>query len=400
VTTVSRSQFAILLPVVIACTETAPRATAPVVRDSAGVIIVENSGPTWQEGEAWHVSSEPRVDIGVSDGDPNYQLFLARASLRLHDGRIVVANRGSHDLKWYDEYGTFIRAAGGKGGGPGEFEDLRWMGVLPGDSVITYDTRQKRFSVFDPQGSFARSGAIRGPLYFAHSVLDDGSVLMYRWSNMENGVARRFTTIIRFADDGTLLDTIVTVPGAEMEADVRPGPEPGTALGMIRNLLFAHEAVIAPSGPLVYVGTQDRYEIDAWDWTGALVASVRVPGDPRPVTDDWVDAHIEEAIADVEEDQRSQRRASLEETPHVETFPAHGRILVDVEGNLWVQDYLLPGETRPRWTVFDTKHRMLGTVDMPMGLVVRQIGSDFVLGWWEDELGVEHVRLHDLIRPQ
>jgi hypothetical protein len=365
------------------------------VRDSAGVTIVENTGPTWQEGEAWSVSQEPRVDIGVVDGDPNYQLYQARGSLRLRDGRIVVANRGSHDLRWYDEHGTFLRAAGGKGAGPGEFEDLRWMGVLPSDSVVAYDITQRRLSVFDPQGTFIRSGTVRGPVYFAHSVLDDGSVLMYRWSSPENdGVSRRSTSVVRFGADRTILDTIVTVLGPEMESGSMPGFQ------MIRSLLFAHDAVMAPAGPLVYVGTQDRYEIDLWDTTGTLVASVRVDGDPMPVTDDWVDAYIEEAVAEVDPEVEQRRRAALEETPHVETFPAYGSILVDTEGNLWVQDFLLPGDHRPRWTVFDPEHRMLGTVDMPPGVIVRQIGSDFVLGWWRDELDVEHVQLYDLIKPQ
>ena len=398
-TVVKKLQLALLFPFLIACGDAASRTSAPVVRDSAGVTIVENSAPLWREGEAWRVSQEHTVNIGVIDGDPVYQLFQARAFLRLGDGRIVIGNRGSHDVRWYDEHGTFLRAAGGKGGGPGEFEDLRWIGLLPGDSVMAYDISHRRLSIFDPQGTFVRSATIQNPmLYFAHSVLDDGSVVMYRWSSTGDGVSRRFTTVIRFDDGGTLLDTIVTVSGPEVQIESRPGPNPGSIFSTSRRLMFGHDAVMAPSGSLVYVGSQDRYEIDLWDTTGTLVASVRVAGDPMPVTDDWINAFIEEAVAEADADEERRRRALFADVPHVETFPAYGRILVDPEGNLWVQDFLLPGDHRPRWTVFDPQHRMLGTVDMPQGVIVRQIGSDFVLGRWVDDLEVEHVRLYDLIK--
>ena len=37
----------------------------PVVRDSAGIVIIENAAPLWGKGEEWRVAAEPLVDIGV-----------------------------------------------------------------------------------------------------------------------------------------------------------------------------------------------------------------------------------------------------------------------------------------------------------------------------------------------
>ena len=46
--------------------------------------------------------------------------------------------------------------------------------------------------------------------------------------------------------------------------------------------------------------------------------------------------------------------------------------------------------------------RLLGAgfiAKTPPRLSIRQIGDDFILGIWRDELEVEHLRLFDLIKP-
>jgi hypothetical protein len=48
--------------------------------------------------------------------------------------------------------------------------------------------------------------------------------------------------------------------------------------------------------------------------------------------------------------------------------------------------------------VFDTDGRARGTVRTPYGLEVQEIGDTTIIGVWQNELGVEHVRLHLLHR--
>ena len=49
--------------------------------------------------------------------------------------------------------------------------------------------------------------------------------------------------------------------------------------------------------------------------------------------------------------------------------------------------------------MFDPRGVMLGSVYLPEGLRVTQIGDDFVLGIWQDEPGVESVRQYALTKP-
>jgi hypothetical protein len=72
----------------------------------------------------------------------------------------------------------------------------------------------------------------------------------------------------------------------------------------------------------------------------------------------------------------------------------------DDAGNLWVQEYGLTQDDRPLdWSVFDRAGRFLGEVEMPAGFGVHQIGDDFVLGRWTDELEVEYILMYGIVKP-
>ena len=64
---------------------------------------------------------------------------------------------------------------------------------------------------------------------------------------------------------------------------------------------------------------------------------------------------------------------------------------LDPHGNLWVSEYNLPEDgDRALWTVFDPEGVAMGFVETPPGLIIYEIGEDYILGKVEDELRVEH----------
>ena len=89
----------------------------------------------------------------------------------------------------------------------------------------------------------------------------------------------------------------------------------------------------------------------------------------------------------------------MADMPLVESFPAFNVVRVDALAHLWIEEYRLPGETRPGlWTVFDPEGRALGLVEMPGSFAVEEIGADYILGTREDELGIEYVESWPLDR--
>ncbi|NIM51473.1 MAG: hypothetical protein GTN78_04365 [Gemmatimonadales bacterium] len=164
------------------------------------------------------VSDEPLVEIGVLDGDPNYQLFRVVGALRLSDGRLVVANSGTNELRFYDSSGRYLRSSGRKGGGPGEFEGLSWLGASGADSLLAYDWPGRQISVFDAAGEYARASVLPAlshapPSHINPVSLSDGSLLVgaqrfFGSGSLTTGVYEDTIFHLLFDTEGVLVDTI------------------------------------------------------------------------------------------------------------------------------------------------------------------------------------------------
>jgi len=119
-----------------------------VVRDSAGVRIIENPGQVWSESEQWRLSPEPVLQIGAVDGDPPHLFSRITTIAPLADGRIVVADAGSRTLGWFAAEGTFLFQRGGPGQGPGEFGSPASLTFGAGDTLVAWDAAIRRATTF------------------------------------------------------------------------------------------------------------------------------------------------------------------------------------------------------------------------------------------------------------
>ena len=396
--------FPLALLLLAGCSvDAAGKAGMPLIRDSAGIQIVENAAPAWGEGEGWRLSPEPVLRIGELEGAPAYQFDRVGSALRLTDGRIVVANAGSQELRFYDASGAHLRSAGGEGGGPGEFEWLVWVEATPGDSLVAYDLRSRRLSVFSPAGEFVRSttleGRSEGGIPQVIGRFEDRSLLVSiprgigARGRVEGGLSRDSTPYLHLSAEGKLLDTIARFPGAEHFIH-----REGDGFTVTRPL-FGRTSVQALSGDRVTLGASDSYELAQYSAKGELQRIIRKRHDPRPLADaDWEAAKQERL--DAEDGAWRQRTVPmLEAMPRPANMPAYAATIADTEGNLWVQDYPIPGESEQRWSVFDPDGRLLGTILTPERFRPTQIGRDFLLGVWRDEFDVQYVTMYELEKP-
>lgn len=387
-----------------ACANTgsdAPRERT-IVADSAGVVVVTNADAGWER-EPWRVDPEPLVQIGTVEGDTLQQLYRVRGAARLGDGTIVVANAGTSQLRFYDAGGRFLRAAGGDGEGPGEFGQLFDMRRLAGDSILTMDPRLRRLSLFSPEGRFVSSVRIAedpGLMFpYLAGVLDDGTRVLrtsrsYTPSTSTTGPTRDSLGLVTVRPDGTLADTVGVFAG--MQLYLLSGSD---WLSMMAPP-FPEQTSVAVGGDLVYVGDTGRYEIRAYDGHGRLLRVVRLARDALPVTADDMEAWREGELRRETPagPMREARVKAIREMPPPARKPLWTTLQVDAAGNLWVRDYARGPGVPTTWTVFDPEGRLLGPVEVPDRLSVREIGDDYLLGTVRDDLGVEYVRLYRLSR--
>ena len=122
------------------------------VRDSLGVMIVGTDGQRARAVSQVTVQGEPELQIGELDGAPAY-LFSGIAGVALLPrSRVLVVDGSSAELRFYDLEGEFIRRQGGLGDGPGEFRRPRFLNTTAGDSLLIWDGRARRFTLYSSEG--------------------------------------------------------------------------------------------------------------------------------------------------------------------------------------------------------------------------------------------------------
>ena len=150
-----------------------------MIRDSAGVVIVENERPAQRSRLGWRIGDTPSLSIGSQDGEDPYLLFGVEDAVRLDDGRIVVANSASGEIRVFASDGSHVASFGGIGEGPGEFAqyDPVAVGAWPGDSIVAGAWWRGRIEVFDADGRHGRTATLgEGKFSFA-GLLPDGIIL-------------------------------------------------------------------------------------------------------------------------------------------------------------------------------------------------------------------------------
>jgi hypothetical protein len=114
-----------------------------------------------------------------------------------------------------------------------------------------------------------------------------------------------------------------------------------------------------------------------------------------------VEEMIAHSVSLAETEAQARRvRASWQDRPTPELLPAYGEIYADELGCLWVEEYRSRASHDPhRFTIFDAEGRLAGSLVVPPSFEIVEIGEDYLLGTWWDDLDVEYLRVYGLTRP-
>lgn len=374
------------------------------VVDSAGIRIAENGTAGTHAQDQWQLSAEPFVDIGVLEGAPEYQLFRVTGAVRLDDGRIVVANSGTHEVRFYDAEGRHLKSVGRDGDGPGEFRYLMRLVRLNGDTLAAFDSNLGRISWFTPGGNFLRAvstaGNDAGLIPLIQGAFADGSffgvtAFVFGAGDFPEGILHDSTLYLRIAPEGGRVDTLGFFQDADRYARAID------KVFFMTLLPFGSVPTAAVIDDRFYFGTGGSPEVGVYDESGRLLGLVRWNQTNRSVTQADVKREKARRLQGVSDPNARRRIESVfAEMPVPRTMPLFSSVVVDASERLWVGGYVAPGDTAREWRIFDRDGQLEGVSSTPAGLRVTQIGDDFILGIWSDDMGVEHVRLFSLIRSE
>lgn len=393
-----RPPVLLALAPLLACSPTSEPREAFISRDSAGIAIAEN---TMEMVTAECVAdSVPTVWIGGQEDDDDYFLYRVMGSARLSDGRIVVVNQGTQEVRWYGPDGKLVGRAGREGRGPGEFTAAFLIYHTTGDTVWVGDYSPWQWHVFGPDMQFHRTvrtqpSEVNNPDLSA--VLADGQQFMAQGALGRTGnFVMDSMALVRYDADGVLRDTIAKMPsGRYGQTDDDPG-------SIWMQPWFEAHALAEGIGDRMVVATWNMPELTVYrvaeSVTPALI--IRWTTGDRAIPSNAVEA-ARERLANQYPDLDPAMKARMIDPmidparPVADRFPALSGIITGRDGRIWVRTYQAPGAAINEWIAFSAEGRAECRMSLPVStdgsFAVSEIGADYLLASGRDSHGVEWV---------
>lgn len=389
-----------LLPLLLpACTPSEDGSAAAIRRDSAGIQVVESFRPAWGDSgqtgsDAWRIDPEPLLDLTASGTGDSHNFYQVRDVKRLPDGSLVVANRGSNEVRRFSAEGTLVGTAGGDGEGPGEFRNLQQVEPV-GDLVLARDTRS-RVTLFGPDLQHVRTLQLPPGVRDLHD-LGNGTMVAQVVGDYPEvyGLLRPPEALLVYDLEGDRVDSIGRTAGSEeYVTDALMGVP-----------LFGKASVLDTHGDRLFVGSSDHMQIEELDSRGDMVRILRIPDFPLALTAEQVeaerDARLDIPLPPGVTSLPPPFVQAIEDMPSPETRPAYAAMLVDPTGAVWLRPFRGSSEEDggpEHWLVLGPDGAWLGSVEIPEDFRVMEIGVDEILGVWTSEMDVQHPQVLRLRR--
>ena len=388
--------FCALCPFLASCRDRAPDRRSPVLRDSAGIRIVEHPEPQGVFADIWELDDAPFLRVGGPGGREETGLDRVADATLAPWGALVVLDGASQTVLIFDLEGRHVAASGRRGQEYGEYTSLSWI-EADRDSLVVYDTGLNRVSWLDRSGGFARA------LHLETSEMavqvgrhaDGAFYALERRPPTRGGLSREHKNWVRLGPTGEERAVVGAFPGDEEFIVSQPRgfylfPQP-----------FGRASFFEAWGTQLYVAVSDALEIRRYDSQGRLLGIVRMALSPRPVEPAHFEAWKSSSLAGVTDNltRRLYALAHARMSPPA-TMPAFQSLKVDPLGYLWVEQYRAPDEEEVGWLVFDDAGAFAGRMSTPPGLRVLEIGEGHLLGVSVRGNDVESVDVHRLRRAR
>lgn len=340
------------------------------------------------------MAPQPVVEIGSGEGEG--ALYRVTAATRLRDGRIAVANAGSHQVKLFGAEGEHLASLGRRGGGPGEFQFPTWVGTHA-DTLLVWDAALERLTALDSAGRLVRTVpvSIGGSFPSVVGTFPDGTLLFASGTDAaaaEEGAWRGNRHLVRVSPAGQVIDTLATVPSQERYSY----RSSGGAGQVVEDLPFGRRTVMAVAHGGVLVGTGEEYRIRLIDTTGAEREVLRAGWTPRAVSATEIREYWERMVTVGGRADPAEAEAQRSRIPYPATLPPYDALVVDSRGALWIKDAQPPqGWDDPDlWRIYSADGTLLATIELPARVRPQAIGEDWILGTALDGAERELVRLY------
>lgn len=362
---------------------------------ASGEIIVRNTDePLWSSEETWRVVEEMR--IGGDMGDDAI-LFGDIGSFDVDaQGRVFALDGQTQEIHVFDSDGTHMHTVGGRGTGPGEFEDASAVDLSRNGEIWVMEMRKGQLSILDAYGDYLRKESIGG-VGWSQWPYSGGFDPVGRYNALIRSFHDEGTTesFARFDQSLTPLDTIPVPkkPDAEYFSNETGDMQVGVPYQGYIAWCFA------PNGNLWTLRT-DQYELAEITGHGETLRRVTKEYEPIRVTaedrTEW--GQSMEWFTD--------QGGKINWSKIPKTRPVVRSLYCDDEANLWVRRVTIKSDDDkesegPLFDLFDPEGRYLGMLKFPFDLGSYPIMRNEVLyGITRDEHGADIIVRARIEKPK
>jgi len=286
------------------------------------------------------------LKIGGEDEDGNIILYEPGKFVVDEKENIYINDTGDMIIKVFDKNGQFKHTIGGKGTGPGEFQNVGYMAILQDGGLLTLDTRARRTSVFNDHGEFRKSHQWRNSLSFVYLTTDSS----YLTKETIRGEKSQIF-IKEFDFSGKELRSY----GEFTQSEIKLVRESGITMRLI--LPHTPHSIFAgdQKRQLLFHCFNNQYTIDVYDKSGKLIRKIHRTYEQIPFT--HTDKDAEEFYKNFENAPNPMflKIAKKIDLPKIKTIA--NRMIVDNRGNLWMETNEKKKENEIDYVAYDVFNR-------------------------------------------
>ena len=355
--------------------------------DSAGVDIAATAGTRrlqWKLEPQLTISSEESSGAGAFD--PVREGVKADAA-----GHIYVLDFRGVRVIVFDEHGKFVRTLGKRGGGPGEMALALALAVHPDGTAAVFDAGKHHLVRFGADGSILPEEDFSVGFFGGNFAIT--SVGYFYDGHGQNAAGERTSSVSRYAQ------SIRTNVLELVDPPTKPIQLQSCHMGFSgMPPLFAPSLVWAARDDMIAVAGSAAYDIQVFDGASA-VRRVRRDVLPRPATAALAAKEVGDAMKVRTDD--GMRVCKSEEVAEQRGFapviPAVGAIALAPNGELWVQQRGVKGESMPI-DVFSATGDYLGTLATDTPFPAAFLSDGRVVAVSKDDMDVGRIVIYSIRR--
>jgi len=362
-------------------------------RESRGDTIIVRT----LSGSVWPAAATMKEELAIGALEGREELMFGNVQEIAVDARggIYVFDGGAPALRYFDSSGTYLRTVGGKGAGPGEYQDAALgLAVRRDGRLVLRDPNNSRLTLYEPDGTPAHHWPVASGLFTEDAMVLDTADHVYLKVLLSPPERNKPWAIglLHLDAQGTIVDTIPDPVIADAPSSSGGAFIPGKVWAW------------SPLGYMV-VGVNKAYRFELRPPNRPVLRIERVASPVAVLPEERTELEARNAWR-----RKYQARFMTAEIPPIPaTKPPYSAFLISEEGRVWVQRHvaaerLAEGDTgtssrppSPSWIepsvydVFEPDGTYLGEVRVPKGTTLAIVRGDLAWGTRQGDAGETYV---------